>query len=360
MPRKGQRLNKTKSTSATNSGLAEIPQQEPPFPLHQAPLAESGSINDSEPINSQSQSQSKRTRKRDCDWGYIPGVLARRRGESNDDFMTRVFNTLAASTKERKERQRELNRKPFSDAITCDFNPNDQYANQTSSPKSRPCTPYSSTVRSIAPNLSTDKIHQDIDTEPLDINKTSSNIPELEPNQWNDDDETEYENIQSKEELLEKDLRKTVDTKRLYELWVENKYLIGELNTMQDTVRDETFATNIRNLEESSNNATESARKRTPFFLDNPMFDLPPEEQTEAQRTRKSNFTMEYIHTQYLLLHNMSKSYVEQSNNILNHIMDTYASELTALQWQTLMTRLMHAEPIPQMDLNGMWKRSWP
>jgi hypothetical protein len=100
-------------------------------------------------------------------------------------------------------------------------------------------------------------------------------------------------------------------------------------------------------------------RKRSPFFLHDPQFDLPLEEQTQEQRNRmnQNDLTLEYIHMQYMMLHRMSTAYVDQCNHILGHIMDTYSSELSDMQWRTLLTRWLHTKPIPQLEFKANWKQ---
>jgi hypothetical protein len=150
------------------------------------------------------------------------------------------------------------------------------------------------------------------------------------------------------------DLKMLSKSEQLRALWSKNNQFAQELFNMQEQVRDQTFKCNVRSLSEN--------RKRPPFLLDNTQFDLPSEEQTQEQRNRKTqnDLTMEYIHMQYMMLHRMSTAYVDQCNHILGNIMDTYAPELSGMQWRTLLTRLLHTKPIPQLECRAQWKRSWP
>jgi hypothetical protein len=114
-------------------------------------------------------------------------------------------------------------------------------------------------------------------------------------------------------------------------LWTKIKQLAHEVFNMQEAVR----------------------------FIDDPQFDLPLEEQAQEQRNsmNQNDLTMEYIHMQYMMLHRMSTAYVDQCNHILGHIMDTYSSQLSDMQWRTLLTRLLHTNPIPQLEFKSNWKR---
>jgi hypothetical protein len=81
--------------------------------------------------------------------------------------------------------------------------------------------------------------------------------------------------------MINDDLKTESESEQLCSLWTKNKQLAHEVFNMQEAVRDQSFDCNVRSLSESNAN-----RKRSSFFLDDPQFDLPLEEQTQEQRNR--------------------------------------------------------------------------
>jgi hypothetical protein len=192
-----------------------------------------------------------------------------------------------------------------------------------------------------------------IENSPMTLNETLESAKGLV------DDGIESRNDQETNDyMINDDLKTESESEQLCALWTKNKQLAHEVFNMQEAVRDQSFECNVRSLSES-NARNSDTRKRSPFFLDDPQFDLPLEEQTQQQRNHmnQNDLIMEYLHMQYMMLHRMSTAYVDQCNHILGHIMDTYSSELSDMQWRTLLTRLLHTKPIPQLEFKSYWKR---
>jgi hypothetical protein len=144
----------------------------------------------------------------------------------------------------------------------------------------------------------------------------------------------------------------------LNSLWSDNKELTCNLHEMQDVVREDTLKRNVKthyNAESKSDNynTTDNEENRdaqnlpidwsVPCLLDEPFTD---ETSEDAE--------VSYIHSQYRLLNRMCEGYVQQCNEIMEHILS--GRDLSLSQVKQLTTRLIFAKPISQLKCDLIWK----
>jgi hypothetical protein len=234
-----------------------------------------------------SKSKLRRSKKRYSDYNI------KREGESTIDFSTRLNAHIVAS-KNKSAKTGASNRQKRERTTTMDVKHNSKaFQNDNKSTQliitttiAIPCNVVHNNATILNESLSLESVEDFIHNLNHKNENTVLESPKYEELdnynmaiEGNDESNTDIDTDNNN------DLKTKSETEQLCALWTENKQLAHEVFNMQEEVRNQTFDCNIRSMSEL-NASNSDNRKRSPFFLHDPQFDLPLEEQTQEQRNR--------------------------------------------------------------------------